>query len=211
MNRKIAPLALALLAVATAPAAFAQSKGTITVGLGVHNVAPKSNLGSVAGGAIALRANDSARPTITGEYFVADNLGIELIAALPFQHNISAKVAGVDVGKIGSTKHLPPTLSLQYHFAAPDAKIKPFVGAGLNYTWFYGESTTGALAGSRLDLRNTVGAALHGGVDFAMGKGAIRVDGRWINIQPDVKVDGVKVGKAEVDPFVYGVAYVMKF
>ena len=127
MIRKIAPIAAALAALLAATPALAQSKGDFTVSIGVHNVAPKSNNADLGGGA-RIEVGDSVRPTVTGEYFIADNLGIELIAALPFQHDID--IAG-PAGKVngGSTKHLPPTLSLQYHFGAPDAKIKPFVGA----------------------------------------------------------------------------------
>lgn len=209
MIRKIAPIAAALAALLAATPALAQSKGDFTVGIGVHNVTPKSNNADLGGGA-RIEVGDSVRPTITGEYFIADNLGIELIAALPFQHDIA--IAG-PAGKVngGSTKHLPPTLSLQYHFGAPDAKIKPFVGAGVNYTWFFGEDTTGPLAGSKLSLDNSWGAALHAGIDFKVGNGAIRIDARKIDIDTDAKLNGATLGTVNIDPMVYGAAYVMKF
>lgn len=209
MIRKIAPIAAALAALLAATPALAQSKGDFTVGIGVHNVAPKSNNADLGGGA-RIEVGDSVRPTITGEYFIADNLGIELIAALPFQHDID--IAG-PAGKVngGSTKHLPPTLSLQYHFGAPDAKIKPFVGAGVNYTWFFGEDTTGPLAGTKLSLDNSWGAALHAGIDFKVGNGAIRIDARKIDIDTDATLNGAKLGTVNIDPMVYGAAYLMKF
>ncbi len=209
MIRKIAPIAAALAALLAATPALAQSKGDFTVGIGVHNVAPKSNNADLGGGA-RIEVGDSVRPTVTGEYFIADNLGIELIAALPFQHDID--IAG-PAGKVngGSTKHLPPTLSVQYHFGAPDAKIKPFVGAGVNYTWFFGEDTTGPLAGSKLSLDNSWGAALHAGIDFKVGNGAIRIDARKIDIDTDATLNGAKLGTVNIDPMVYGAAYVMKF
>ena len=47
----------------------------------------------------------------------------------------------------GSTKHLPPTVSLQYHFRGNE-RVKPFIGAGLNYTIFFEEETRGPLAGT---------------------------------------------------------------
>ena len=208
MIRKIAPIAAAVALFAATPA-MAQSKGDFTVGFGVHNVAPKSNNADLGGGA-RIEVGDSVRPTVTGEYFIADNLGIELIAALPFQHDID--IAG-PAGKVngGSTKHLPPTLSLQYHFGAPDAKIKPFVGAGVNYTWFFGEDTTGPLAGTKLSLDNSWGAALHAGIDFKVGNGAIRIDARKIDIDTDATLNGAKLGTVNIDPMVYGAAYLMKF
>ena len=207
MIRKLAPIAAAIALVVAAPA-MAQSKGDFTVGIGVHNVAPKSDNGKLAGNTLAVEVGDNVRPTITGEYFVADNVGIELIAALPFKHDIDIK----GLGEVGSTKHLPPTLSVQYHFLAPDAKIKPFVGAGVNDTWFFSEDTTGALAGNDLRLGNSWGLAAHAGIDFAISpKSAIRVDVRWIDIDSEVKLNKAKIGTVNIDPLVYGAAYVIKF
>lgn len=207
MSRKLAPLALALVAALAAPVALAQSAGTLTIGVGAHNVAPKSDNGSLAGGTLAVDVGSNVRPTITGEYFVADNLGLELIAALPFQHEIN--IAGL--GTVGSTKHLPPTVSLNYHFGATDAAIKPYVGAGVNYTWFFSEKTEGALAANELALKNSWGWAAQAGIDFAVGNGAIRVNVRKIDIDSAVRLDGANIGTVAIDPLVYGVHYMMKF
>ena len=203
LGRSVLALALA----AAALPAFAQSKGDFTVGIGVHQVNPKSDNGALAGGTLPLDIGSDVRPTITGEYFVRDALGIEVLAALPFEHDISIK----GVGKVGSTRHLPPTFSLQYHFNN-GGKVSPFAGVGLNYTTFFRERTSGALAGTELSLDDSWGAALHAGVDFKVGeRGAIRVDARWIDIDTTVKVNGVSLGKAGIDPLAYGAAYVVKF
>lgn len=202
----------AALALAAAPA-MAQSKGDWTFGVGLHNVAPKSDNGSLDATALGLgklpptEVSNSVRPTFTVEYFVANNLGVEVLAALPFEHDIAIR----GVGRVGSTKHLPPVVSLQYHFAN-SSKVTPFVGAGVNFTTFFEEKTTGALAGTELKLSNSWGAAARVGVDFALSeKDSLRLDARWIDINSDVKVNGIKVGKAEIDPVVYGLGYVHKF
>ena len=201
-------LAVAALALATSPA-LAQSAGSWTFGIGAHQVAPKSDNGTLTAtplGDLRMKVGNNARPTITAEYFIKDNLGLEVLAALPFQHDIA--VAGV--GKVGSTKHLPPTVSLQYHFG--EGKVKPFVGAGINYTLFMSEDTEGALAGSELELDDSFGLALHAGIDFKVGeKGAIRIDARWIDIDTDAKLDGADIGTVNIDPLVYGAAYVFQF
>ncbi len=208
--RKTSPLILAGLAAAVSLAAapaMAQSKGDWTISAGVHQVAPKSNNGSLAGGTLKVDVDSDIKPTITGEYFIADNLGIEVLAALPFKHDISIN----GLGRVGSTKHLPPVVSLQYHFNST-GKVSPFVGAGLNYTTFFSEDTTGALAGSKLKLDDSWGLAAHAGVDFAIGeKGALRVDLRWIDIDSKVKLNGEKIGTVNIDPLAYGVSYVFKF
>ncbi|WP_225766364.1 OmpW family outer membrane protein [Stenotrophomonas sp. Marseille-Q4652] len=203
------PLMLSALALAVSAAApaMAQSKGDWTIGAGVHQVAPKSDNGSLAGGTLAVDVGNDVKPTITGEYFIADNLGIEVLAALPFKHDIN--IAGL--GRVGSTKHLPPVVSLQYHFNSA-GKVSPFIGAGLNYTTFFSESTGGALAGSKLKLDDSFGLAAHVGLDFNISpKAAIRVDARWADIDTDVRLDGAKLGTVNIDPLVYGASYVVRF
>ena len=194
-------LALALLASAALGApAFAQSAGEMTLGLGLGFVNPKSDNGTVAGGATVIDSN--ARPTVTFEYFIRDNLGLELLAALPFRHDIN-----VGGAKAGVTKHLPPTLSLNYHFPTGGA-ITPFVGLGVNYTVFFEDRSP--LGDLKID--NSWGLAAHLGMDYAISeKGAVRMDLRYIDIDSDVKLNGAKVGRVEVDPLVAGVSYVMKF
>lgn len=201
----------ASLALAAMPA-FAQSAGHWTLGVGAHNVDPKSDNGTLTAtplGNLKMDIGSNARPTITAEYFLKDNLGVEILAALPFQHDINV----VGVGKVGSTKHLPPTVSLQYHFG--QGKVRPFVGLGLNYTTFFSTKTEGAIDGTNLDLSNSWGLAGHIGVDFQVSeKGAIRIDYRKIDIDTDVKLNGAKLGTkntVNIDPSVYGIAYVMHF
>ena len=201
----------ATLALAATPA-LAQSAGSWTFGVGAHNVAPKSDNGTLTAtplGNLKMDVGSNVRPTITAEYFVRDNLGVEVLAALPFQHDISV----VGVGKVGSTKHLPPTVSLQYHFG--QGKVKPFVGVGLNYTTFFSTKSEGAIAGTNLDLSDSWGLAAHLGVDFKVGeKGAIRVDYRKIDIDTSVKLNGADLGTnntVNIDPSVYGIAYVFTF
>ncbi|NDK38013.1 OmpW family protein [Pseudoxanthomonas gei] len=198
-------LALALAGLATP--ALAQSAGDWTLGVGVHQVNPKSGNGALAGGTLALDVDSDVKPTITFEYFVRQNLGIEVLAALPFKHDIAID----GLGTVGSTRHLPPTVSLQYHFNSAGT-VSPFVGAGINYTTFFSEESRGALAGDRLKLGDSWGLAAHAGLDFKVGeRGAVRVDVRWADIDTEVSLNGARLGSANIDPLVYGAAYVWKF
>ncbi|WP_313173946.1 OmpW family outer membrane protein [Stenotrophomonas sp.] len=202
----------AAVSLAAAAPAMAQSKGDWTLGVGVHAVDPKSDAGDLNGAALGLgklptKVDSDVKPTITFEYFVADNVGIEVLGALPFKHDVSID----GVGKVGETKQLPPVVSLQYHFAN-SSKVTPFVGLGVNYTKFFSTDSKGALAGTKLKLEDSWGLAAHAGLDFAVSdKGALRVDMRWADIDTKVKVNGNKLGTAKIDPLVYGVAYVFKF
>lgn len=209
---KATRIALATLLALAATPALAQSAGSWTLGVGAHNVAPKSDNGTLTAtplGDLDMDVGSNVRPTITAEYFLKDNLGVEVLAALPFQHDISV----VGVGQVGSTKHLPPTVSLQYHFG--QGKVKPFVGIGLNYTTFFSTKSEGAIAGTDLDLSASWGLAGHLGVDFQVSeKAAIRIDYRKIDIDTDVRLNGADLGTnntVNIDPSVYGIAYVFQF
>lgn len=199
MNPKHLVSAAALAMMAAMPVA-AQEAGTITLGLGVHNVDPKSDNGDLAG--MKASVGSSTRPTITLEYFIYDNVGVELLAALPFKHDVKLNGA-----KVGSVKQLPPVVSLQYHFAN-DSIVTPFVGVGLNFTTFFSEDSDLG----NLSLKNSWGLAAHIGADFALNDNAsIRVDARWIDIDSEVRLNGQKIGTVDIDPLAYGVAYVWKF
>ena len=85
----IAPLALAIALGGLAAPAFAQQAGEWTISVGAHQVNPKSDNGKLAGGTVPIEVDSNVRPTITAEYFVRDNLGIEVLAAWPFEHDIN--------------------------------------------------------------------------------------------------------------------------
>lgn len=201
----LAPLAAAAALLFASPAA-AQQAGDWTFGIGAHSVSPKSDNGSLAGGALEADVGNDWRPTVTAEYFFSPNWGLEILASLPFEHDIS-----LNGTRAGSTKHLPPTVTLQYHFTGSET-VRPFIGAGVNYTIFFEEDTTGPLAGTDLDLDNSFGLAAHAGLDFVVGDNKwLRIDARWIDIDTDVEVDGAGVGTVNIDPMVYGAAFVWQF
>lgn len=209
---KLQSLVLATAAALTMTTAFAVPAGSWSVAAGAHYVDPKSDNGTLSDGALSVDVGGDARPTLTGEYFVADNVGIELLAAIPFNHDITLTTADGDTIE-GETQHLPPTLSLQYHFDYDNMpmNIKPFVGVGVNYTTFFKEKLyTGGAAD--LDIDDSVGVAGHVGVDFPFTPtDAFRIDARYIDIKSDVSLNGDNLGEVDISPWVYGVAYVKSF
>jgi outer membrane protein len=143
--------------------------------------------------------------TFTGTYMLTNNIGLELLAALPFEHDIE-----LNGSKVGETKQLPPTLSVQWHF--PIGQFKPYVGVGVNYTIFFDQSTTGALDGADLDLDNSLGLAGQAGVDwFINDNWLINFDVRYISIETDAKVNGDKLGTVDINPWIVGLNAGYKF
>lgn len=213
----IAALATCLMAQGAAAEGRAAGDWLFRVGGGV--VDPKSgNLDTVlAGGPATINVDSGVSVTFNGTYMVTDHFGIELLASLPFEHDI--ELAGV--GEIGSTKHLPPTLSAQWHFS-PIGRLVPYVGVGLNWTLFFDEeanATLNSLGGSDVKLDDSVGIALQAGVDLLAGENwFVNFDVRWINIETDATVTvqpgsalnpgataiEADIGTVEIDPVVYG-------
>jgi outer membrane protein len=192
----------AILLTAGAGSAFAQLDERWSVKAGAHAVNPKSDSGSLAGGALATDVDSSLRPSAMLEYFVTPAIGVELLAAWPFRHEV--KLNGAEAAQ---TKELPPTVSLQYHFLTRSA-ISPYVGAGLNFTRFFNVDERGPLLGADLTLGDSWGFAAHAGIDFRLTERWLAgADFRWIDIDTTARVNGAKVGTVNVDPLVWG-AYV---
>ncbi len=201
MTKTLVALTLSTALAGLAVPAFAQSQGDWTLGVGVGYLDPKSDNGTIANSDAEIDAD--TRPIFTAEYFIRDNLGIELLAATPFSHDITLG-GSVDAG---SVKHLPPTLSLNYHFPTNSA-WKPYVGAGLNYTIFFDEQSDLG----ELKVDNSFGVSLQAGLDYMVTeKGAVRLNVRWFDIDSDVTLDGADIGTAEIDPWLVGVSYVHQF
>ena len=196
---------LAAALVFAAVPAFAYEKGDWAVSIGAHQVNPSSNNGALAGGAFNTEVGSNLGLTFTGEYFFADQWGIEVLAALPFEHTV--KLNGVEAATV---KHLPPTFSLQYHFKGE--KVSPFIGLGLNYTTFFSIKEKGPLTGTTLDLEDSWGLAAHAGLDFALNENQfVRIDIRKMDIDTKAKLNGNNIGTVNIDPLVYGAAYVWVF
>ena len=208
---KLQSLVLAAATALTMTSAFAVPAGTWTVAAGAHYVDPKSDNGTLDNG-LSVDVDGDVRPTISGEYFVADNVGVELLAAIPFHHDITLTDAnGNEVD--AKTQHLPPTLSVQYHFDGDNLpmNVKPFVGVGVNYTTFFKERVYLG-NGNDLELDDSVGVAGHIGLDIPYAPTeSFRIDARYMDIKTDASLNGSDLGEVDISPWVYGVAFVKQF
>lgn len=200
MKRMVSALALTSALAALAAPALAQQQGDWTVGVGIANVNPKSGNGTLAG--MAADIDDGTALSLTVEYFFRDNWGVELLAASPFEHDVTLNGAYA-----ASAKQLPPTLSVNYHFPTA-GKVKPFLGLGLNYTTFFEESSP---LGT-IEMDDSFGVAVNAGADYQISdNGALRFNVRWMDIDSDVSLNGAEIGTAEIDPVVVNLAYVHRF
>jgi outer membrane protein len=206
-----AGVALALAGAAQAQDFQPKTAGTLMLNVRVTDVAPDAGdpITTLAGGATGLKAEvgDSVMPTIGLSYFLTDNIAVEAIAGST-KHTVRAQGAGADI-KVKETWVLPPTVSLQYHFA-PAAKLSPYVGAGVNYMFFYADKD---FNGFGLDIDDGFGLALQAGADLAIqGPWSANVDVKKIFFETDAKdrFNGVK-SKVSLDPWVVSAGVGYKF
>lgn len=235
MTRKLY-LALALLAGSMiAMPAPAHEAGTWIVRAGGGAVSPDSNnlfleTSELEDGTVVnntyLQVDDAASLVLSATYMLYEHWGIDILASAPFEHDldITGTVDGSRVSiPVGSVQHLPPTISLQYHFA-PEAAFQPYVGFGVNYTIFFSEDLTSNaadLAIVGIELKDSSGIALQVGADWVFGqKWLVNIDARYIQIEPQLDItadlDGDVVtfsvpGRVEINPFVYSLSVGYRF
>lgn len=167
-------LLLNAVALAISTPCFAYEAGDILVRVGAATVSPEDkseDIQQVAGSQVS--ADNNTQLGISGTYMFSAQFGLELLAASPFSHEISAKGGSLEGAKVGEVNHLPPTLSAQYYFMGADSAFQPYVGLGINYTVFFDEDTASDVEGlgyDELSLDSSVGLAIQVGGDFQISE-----------------------------------------
>ncbi|SHG34603.1 OmpW family protein [Massilia sp. CF038] len=195
---------LATVFSAAAPVASAQDSPWLVRARAVH-LSPADKSAPIGGVGAADRLTVESRtiPEFDISYFFSPNLAAELVLTVPQKHDVM-----LDGARIGSFRHLPPTLLAQYRFD-PVGQFTPYLGAGLNYTRI---SSVHLLDGAA-DLDNhSVGLALQAGVDVAIDRHwSINVDIKRVNIRSDVRLGGMVVSEVKVDPTLIAVGLGYRF
>lgn len=155
------------------------------------------------GTGLGLTVNNKTIPELDVSYFFSPNLAAELILTVPQKQTVSSNGAA-----IGSFKHLPPTLLMQYHFTGLPG-YKPYVGAGINYTDI---SKVNILSGGATLDSDSWGAAVQLGVDFPIDRNwSINLDVKKIYIKSDVYLGGVSAGTLKLNPLAASVGVGYRF
>ncbi|WP_024301275.1 OmpW family protein [Pseudogulbenkiania sp. MAI-1] len=195
-------LAIAVIAGLVSASAFA-AQGDILARFRVINIAPDVKTDKTLS-AVHADVDDQTVPELDFTYMITNNIGAELILATA-RHEVTS-----DLGSLGKINHLPPTVTLQYHFN-PEGQIRPYVGAGINYTRFYNNDLK--LGSSQVNVdKNSWGGALQVGTDIAVNKDwFVNLDVKKIYIKTDVDVNGANLGTLKINPWVFGVGIGTKF
>ncbi|MBU9835426.1 outer membrane protein OmpW [Rahnella sp. L72c] len=202
----------ALVATAAFPAvSSAHQAGDVIFRVGTATVRPTEGSDNVLGLG-SFNINNNTQMGLTLGYMFTDNIGMELLAATPFQHKVGLQ----STGTIAEVKQLPPSLMAQYYFGDRQDKLRPYLGVGINYTTFYDTdfNQTGRDAGlSDLSVKDSWGVATQAGLDYNLDDNwLINMSVWWMDIDTEVKF---KAGgeqqniNTRIDPwvFMFGVGY----
>ncbi len=163
-------------------------------------------------------------PELDFTYFFTENWSAELILGTT-KHDVNTVASdltavglasSVDVD-LGYVWLLPPTLTAQYHFATEG--FRPYLGAGINYTFFYGVDSGNTIKDVEYD--NSFGFAFQGGVDYDLNdKWFLNFDAKYILLSTDVTVDASNLldsgtlsipAEVDINPFIIGFGVGIRF
>ncbi|MDQ2823323.1 MAG: outer membrane beta-barrel protein [Pseudomonadota bacterium] len=203
MNKSIISLLVAST-LFTGGAAMAEESPWLVRVRAVHiDPADKSDPVGGVGASDRLHVSDKWIPDLDISYFFTPNWAAELVLTYPQKHTVT-----LDGASIGTFRHLPPTLTAQYHFL-PGRVFNPYVGAGINYTLISKVHLLGN--GARLE-HDSVGLALQAGVDYRIDeRWSINVDVKKLQLRSDVTIGGVHASRVKVDPVLLGVGVGYRF
>lgn len=192
---------------------MAYETGDFVARVGWAHLAPNDDaedFSGIPGTTVTVEDADTLGVSFT--YMFTDNLGVGVLGVWPFTVDIKGdKGALAGAGKVADTKALPPTVTLQYHFNS-GSNLHPYVGAGINYTYFWDENTNGALNGTQLDLDSSFGLAAEAGLDYDLGNDLLVSAQIWY-AQISTTANSSAAGKADIniDPWVFMLGVGKKF
>jgi outer membrane protein len=184
--------------------------GDVMIGFGAVGVLPTNggDVGVIGG---TPNASNAASPLLDGTYFFTPNIALNLIAATT-RHKLTVTNSALGTVNLGTVWALPPTLTVQYHLL-PRSRISPYVGVGLNTTFYYGYGGNPTAGINRVRIDPSIGVAPNIGLDYEVAPNwLLNFDAKWILMQPDVSVNsGTIRAQANINPFVISAALRYRF
>ena len=194
-----------------APAAYASSvEDPWLVRLRAIAVVPdeSANIDPIGGD---VQIDDRFVPELDISYFFTENIAAELVLATT-NHDVGVSNSSLGDVDLGDVWLLPPTVNLQYHFS-PRGSIRPYVGAGVNYTFFLEPDSGDAVS---VNYDNGFGLSLQAGVDIPVNDTYfVNFDIKKVFLGTDVSVNAGAAGfvnaDVDIDPLIIGVGVGRRF
>ncbi|MDG6450787.1 OmpW family outer membrane protein [Glaesserella parasuis] len=208
-------LAVFLGSALLAGSAVAHEAGSFIVRAGGVFVNANSSSKTTTPVEVKLNVNDNAQLGLTATYMLSDNIGVELLGATPFSHKVSANVpaSNLALGDVVKVRHLPPSLYVQYYFLDKNAGSRPYVGAGLNYTRFFGAKALNPAITNLQVKKHSFGPVVNAGIDIKLTEKVSLNTAMWYTrIKTKANFDALGLShevKIKLDPIVYftGISY----
>lgn len=201
--------------------AAGHKEGDFILRAGVAHISPNDDSSNVLSATDGVSVDSATGIGFSGTWMLTDNWGFEVLASLPFEHDINGtgSLSGVS---IGSTKHLPPTFSFQYYLQVESDTVIPYFGLGINYTKFFSEKVSPQLTAAlgttnvEIELDDSLGLAGQFGADWKVSKDFYVNTSIWymqIDTEATVKVNGAVATTVDVDidPWVAMIGFAWKF
>lgn len=210
-------LAIILSGALLSGTAIAHQAGDVMFRAGAIHVDANSSSTTKTAVDVDLKVKNNTQLGLTATYMLADNVGIELLGATPFSHKINAQVPALnlDLGRVVSLKQLPPSLYAQYYFFEPTAKVKPYIGAGLNYTRFYHAKSVHPAITNLSVKKHSFGPVANLGVDVKLTDNIYFNAAAWYTrIKTTAKFKALDLDhevKVKLDPVVLFAGFGVKF
>ena len=186
-----------------------KSAGKWLIGLKVLNLDPDVESVTSIGGEATV--DDDTVPELDIRYFITDNIAIEAILGTT-EHNVAAVGTALGNVNLGTVKVLPPTFTLQYHFNS-ESRFLPYIGAGINYTFFYDDNPGDAVG---ISYKDDFGFALNIGFDYVINENNyFNIDIKKYTLSTDTVIDagaaGIATASVDLDPLAISIGYGWRF
>jgi outer membrane protein len=216
-NRMLKRISLVVvIALLVLPAVAQAQEGSWIFRVRGINISPNDSSSQILDTGTEVTVDSKSTVEVDLTYMFSDHVGVEVIAATA-RHDLATNGGALGGADAGSVKVLPPTVTLQYHFG--NEAFKPYLGVGLNYTYFYSYDLSDDLAGldiTDVEFSNSFGLAGNAGLDIGFGGSwMLNFDVKYITISTDasLKVGSDTLDKiaVDIDPWVYGIGIGYRF
>jgi len=214
VNRVITAAAVATAMATAVPTAQAFDISKLTTRVGGVYIVPSDEskpIGLLSVPKDSVDVSNEWAPDIDFEYALTERFGVELLLTVPTKHQVVAERSALGASaRLGSVTHLPPTLTAKYYLATQ--RVRPYIGAGVNVTWFTKDNL--AVPGARLDVDDwSVGPVLQAGVDVSLNDHwSVSMDAKRAWLRTDLSVaGGAKLTTLKIDPWILGLRVGYRF
>lgn len=173
---------------------------------------------------VNIRVGDATTVGFGYSYHFNDNWSVELALGVPPEHKVYGEDFIAPFGQVAAVKQNAPTVFVNYTFGEVLPRLRPMVGAGLNYTTFTPTRSTvsgNAASGgpTKIHLTDSKGLAAHGGLIWEFAKGYSLVGlVTWADVESDMTATTTTssetvVRKSHIDfrPMVYTLSVGYRF